>query len=94
MTKEARSLPNWPAAMDTALAASYLGLSEASFRAVAAREHVAPIDLGLSVTRWRKRDLDALVDRLPARGANSETEETTDSMVDDALARVRRRQQG
>ena len=81
--------------MDTALAASYLALSESSFRVVAARAGVQPVDLGLAVTRWRRTDLDGLVDRLPHRGgaATGSPESDQDEAVA-ALERVRRRAGG
>jgi hypothetical protein len=53
--------------MDTALAASYVGLGETTFRGWAARHGLKPIDLGVSVTRWRKSDLDAAIDGSPLR---------------------------
>lgn len=82
-------LPNWPAAMDTGMAAAYVGLSEASFRALACREQVFPIDMGLSVTRWRKRDLDGLIDRLPLRGQPGAIgEDAGRDLVAEALAKV------
>src|SRR5258708_7466009 len=97
MTRSADlALPNWPAVMDTAMAALYLALSESSFRSVAARAGVRPVDLGLSGTRWRRTDLHTLVNRLPPRGADVTA--APDSVDTDAakaaLERVRRRSGG
>lgn len=85
------ALPNWPALMDVDLARAYCGeLCEASFHALAARNNVAPVDMGMRVTRWRKSDLDRLVDRLPARGDPKDTAPVVD-LAEQALERVRRR---
>jgi hypothetical protein len=86
-------LPNWPRLMDTQMAASYLAVGESSFRALAARGGIRPVDLGLSVTRWRREDLDGLVDKLPARGADCGITDTFEvDVAEAALERVRRRQ--
>lgn len=89
-------LPSWPNLMDTPTAASYFSLSEASFRAVAARHNIQPVEMGLSVTRWRKHDLDQLSDRFPARGgvANDAEPKATEDLVKDALENVRRQLKG
>lgn len=68
-------MPNWPALLDEALAAAYLDVSEGTFRLICAKAGLKPVDAyGIRVTRFRKTDLDALVDRLPARGATSDPE--------------------
>jgi hypothetical protein len=76
--------------MDTEMAASYVGLCPATFQLVAARSSVAAVDLGVRATRWRKADLDRLVDRLPARGDPKDTAPVVD-LAEQALERVRRR---
>ena len=59
----------WPALLTTELACAYVQLSEASFRFLAKRRGVKPADIaGLAVTRWRKADLDRMIDSLPTAG--------------------------
>jgi hypothetical protein len=82
------ALPDWPALMDTALAAAYCSMSEASFRFVARRRDVKPVDTGLSLVRWRRKDLDGLIDSLPGRGANSAP--VVDVEIDPAETALRR----
>lgn len=82
-------LPSWPALMDTEMAASYVGLCPATFQLVASRYSVAAVDLGVRATRWRKADLDRLVDRLPARGDPKDTAPV--DLAQAALERARRR---
>lgn len=85
-------LPNWPKLMDTQMAASYLAIGESSFRSVAARAGIQPVDLGLSVTRWRREDLDGLVDQLPPRGVDYPiAAESEIDPAEAALQRVRQR---
>lgn len=84
------ALPNWPALMDTEMAASYVGLCPATFQLVAARYNVAAVDLGVRATRWRKADLDRLVDRLPARGDPKDTAPVVD-LAQAALEKAERR---
>lgn len=59
----------WPALLPIDLACAYTQLSEASFRFAARKHGVFPVDIGLSVTRWSRTDLDRLIDSLPRRGA-------------------------
>lgn len=90
---DAIPMPAWPAMLTTELACAYTSLSEASFRAFAKLNRLEPRDCaGLAVTRWRKADLDALIDSLPARGAQmpADTPPAADP-VDLALQRVKRR---
>ena len=80
-------------AIETACA--YLSLSPKSFRWVAARQGVRPVDLGMAVTRWRKADLDALLDNLAARGAELAPEalsalDPADLALERAARRARR----
>lgn len=84
-------LPNWPALLDEDLAAAYLHMSPESFRAVTAQNKVAPVDMGLRLLRWRRRDLDALVDRLPARGAKLNPDAPIRDPAKAGLEKVRRR---
>lgn len=59
----------WPALLTTDLACAYTQLSEQSFRWLAHQRGVRPTDVaGLAVTRWRRSDLDRMIDSLPARG--------------------------
>lgn len=89
-------MPAWPALLTTELACAYTTLSESSFRAFVKLNHVEPRECaGLAVTRWRRADLDALIDSLPARGA----EMTPDAPpaadpANIALERARRRARG
>jgi hypothetical protein len=85
-----RDLPNWPAAMETELAASYVGLGETSFRGWAARNGVMPIDLGVAVIRWRKRDLDAAIEASPLKPGEGSTIDLEAAQAA-ALARVAKR---
>lgn len=85
-------IPDWPALMDAPTAAAYLSISESSFRFVARVQGVKPVDMGLATVRWRRKDLDGLIDRLPARGANIHA--ATPAIQDPAevaLVRARRR---
>lgn len=62
------ALPNWPAMMATEMAAAYVSMSESGFQALAAAHGVRPVDLGrLRGVRWKKGDVDRLVDSLPVR---------------------------
>ena len=62
-------MPAWPLLMGASTAALYLEIAERSFRALARRAGLRPVDLGLGVVRWRRDDVDALVAALPRRGA-------------------------
>jgi hypothetical protein len=51
---------------------------------------VKPVDMGLDMKRWRRRDLDRLVDSLPEKGADVEPgKQPAVSAAQDALSRVR-----
>lgn len=82
-------LPDWPALMSVELAAAYVGLSPDSFQALAARKGLRAVDLGLRALRWRRRDLDALIDRLPVRGERAPL--PAPDLADQALQLVARR---
>lgn len=84
-------LPNWPALMDLELACAYTQLGETQFKALSACYNVAPRDLGaIRGVRWRRVDLDRLIDSLPARGEPSPAAATEDP-AQAALLRVRKR---
>ncbi|PZR37215.1 hypothetical protein [Caulobacter segnis] len=85
------SLPHWPAMMDLELACAYTQLGETQFKALSARYNVAPRDLGgIRGVRWRRSDLDRLIDSLPARGEPSDQDAAVDQ-AQAALQRVRKR---
>lgn len=91
------ALPNWPALMDPEMAAAYCTLKEDAFKALAAKYGVSPRDLGgIRGVRYRRGDLDQLIDKLPARGEASPEPANQASIHDahdtgGALARVRSR---
>lgn len=58
-------LPNWPLLMTTSLACRYLSLDEDSFQHLANASDVRPVELGLSVIRWRRNDLDRMIAKFP-----------------------------
>lgn len=94
----AMPLPDWPAVMDEALARAYVSLGADVFQRLVRRHKVLPVDCdGARVLRYRRRDLDRMVDSLPARGETAPDEAAApplDSSGDDAdagLDRVRRR---
>lgn len=74
MTRAAPALPDWPALMDRAMAADYLRVSQGSFTVIAAKQNLRPVQMDVDVIRWRRRDLDALIDSLPLRGVPSDPE--------------------
>lgn len=91
-------LPDWPVLMGVDLACAYTQLGEDSFRFLARKRGVKPVDCeGLGVTRWRRADLDRLVDSLPHRGAEmaatapSANDADDDSAAQRALEKARRR---
>ncbi|GEM_PF-2561606 len=62
------SLPNWPGLMNTEMASAYVSLSESAFQGLAARRGVQPVDMGpMRGVRWKRGDLDRLIDNLPLR---------------------------
>lgn len=68
----------WPALLTTELACAYTCLGEMSFRLLARKGDVQPVECGgLAVTRWRRADLDRLIDSLPARGAEMRPQEAS-----------------
>jgi len=86
---------DWPALMDLQTAGDYLGLSAGALIGLLKRENVSPVALGGRARRWRRRDLDDLVERLPAcwpREAEEGPAETV--QLDRALAAVERRALG
>lgn len=85
----------WPALMDEDLACAYLCVSRDTFRVMCGHAGVRPVDpFGLRMARWRKADLDAMVDSLPLRGASSgepAAAPTAPSAAEAALERAMRR---
>lgn len=68
--------PAWPALLTTDLACAYTQLSEQSFRWLANQRGLKPADCaGLAVTRWRRADIDRMIDSLPERGGEMEPQE-------------------
>jgi predicted DNA-binding transcriptional regulator AlpA len=83
---------DWPALMDLATVSAYLALAPGSVASLLRRENIFPVELGGRFKRWRRSDLDALIARLPARGAPAEPAcQPLESGVDWALAAVERR---
>ena len=83
---------DWPALMDLSTAGDYLAIAPGSLLSLLRREHVSPVDLGLKLRRWRRRDLDDLVERLPmtwVQAARRDPDERT--QIDAALAAVEQR---
>jgi len=89
--RAAEYAPDWPAALTTGHAADYLEIGVSSFLALARREGVRPVPLGLAVTRWRRADLDELLSRLAARGELPIDIETPETDPAAALERMRLR---
>jgi hypothetical protein len=76
--------------MDNRLACAYLSIGENSLRTLTALRGVKPVDMGLDMKRWRRRDLDRLVDSLPEKGADAEPgAKPVANAAQDALSRVR-----
>lgn len=87
-------LPDWPALMSAAVAGAYLGMSASSFEVLAARRGLRRVKLDVRCTRWRRRDVDALIEGLPFVQADEREAEPAaepDAFNDEeaaALARV------
>lgn len=86
-------LPAWPALMATDVACAYLSMGEASFRFLVRARQIAPVECaGLALVRWRKSDLDRLIDSLPARGAEIPPDSAPPvDLAQAALERAKRR---
>lgn len=83
---------DWPALMDLTTAGDYLALAPSSLLGLLRREHVSPVDLGLKLRRWRRKDLDDLVERLPLTWVqNARRDPDERARTDAALAAVERR---
>lgn len=82
-------MPDWPALMNATTAALYLEISPASFQALARRNRVRSVDLGLNVTRWRRVDLDQFIETLPVKDQSGVT--IDGDPFDEALQRASRR---
>lgn len=96
MTRPAPSqlpLPAWPALLTTDLACAYLSLGEVSLKYLAKRAGVTPVDCaGLALVRWRRGDLDRLIDSLGARGSEILPDAAPPvDLAQAALARAQRR---
>ena len=91
------ALPDWPALMDVELARLYMGgMSVSVFHGLANQHGVRPVDLGRRLSRWKKADLDRIVDSLQARGADLRVVEPAEAdsvatAADRALERVAQR---
>ena len=86
---EAGMLPDWPALMSAEMASRYLSLDENSFAIVCAAAGAHPIDLGLDLRRWRRRDLDKLVSALLLKlQAPPMLKPTQGALDEDALERL------
>jgi hypothetical protein len=59
------SIREWPALMDLDTAGAYLTLAPGSLINLLRRENIAPVEVGARLRRWRRQDLDALLERLP-----------------------------
>ena len=83
----------WPALMDLGTAGAYLTLAPGSLLSLLRREHISPVKVGARLKRWRRQDLDALVERLPRSptSAPDGPPQDPEDEVDVALARVDRR---
>lgn len=87
---------DWPALMDLGTAGDYLALKPASLLRLLGRENIQAVDVGAKLRRWRRRDLDDLIARLPPRGLRGSTaasDDKQDGNLDRALAAVERRAQ-
>lgn len=92
MTMADRPLPHWPALMDEATAAAYCSCSGPTFRALTSKFKVQPISTDFRLLRWRKTDIDAMIDRLPTRGVPSTPEAVRAvESLDEARKRARKR---
>jgi hypothetical protein len=60
--------PDWPSLMSIETVGAYLDMSASSARTFLARNGIGPVTTGMSLARWRVRDIDACIDRLPVRG--------------------------
>lgn len=83
---------DWPALMDLTTAGDYLALAPGSLLSLLRRERVAPVDLGVKLRRWRRSDLDELVERLPMTWVQDARRDPQERQVTEAaLAAVERR---
>lgn len=94
MTDTRSPTPHWPALLDDALAAAFMCMSEDSLATVAALHGVRKVNTGLRLSRWKLKDLEALVDRLPYRGQLDAPPIALKDPGSTALDRVRRRVRG
>jgi hypothetical protein len=92
-------MPSWPALLPIDLACLYCQMGADSFRFFTRQHGVVPVDTGLTMTRYRRSDLDRMIDSLPARGAEMRPEAHANDPppvddADEALARAERRVRG
>ena len=59
-------LPDWPAMMPIDVVEAYTTLGRDLFLGLAARKGLKPVDLGARRIVWRRREIDAFIDQLPA----------------------------
>jgi hypothetical protein len=79
----------WPSLLRDKRAADYCDVSESTFLTLAALKGLKPVDIPLRVKRWRRSDLDALIDGLPLRGPDEPRAALlVDDSADEGLRRV------
>jgi hypothetical protein len=64
MSAQTRLPEAWPRLLSRSQSAAYCGISESAFARICP---VAPLDLGMNVIRYNRRQLDAWIDGLPPR---------------------------
>lgn len=62
---DARDVGRWPALLTFETACRYLSLDRAQFLAIAEKWKVMPIRVDGEELRWRQKDLNRMIDRLP-----------------------------
>lgn len=83
---------DWPALMDLRTAGEYLALRPSTVVRFLERQAVPAVDLGVRLRRWRKRDLDVLIARLPPYGAGDHAPSQEEGGgMDQAIEAVERR---
>lgn len=88
----AADMPDWPALMDAPTAAAYCCVSESTVRAVLLRRGIKPVDMGCKSVRYRRADLDRMIDSLPTVEAGSPIPvEPVRDLAEEALRLVKAR---
>lgn len=80
--------------MDLQTAGEYLQLKPSTLASLLGRECVHAVDVGARLRRWRRRDLDTLIERLPAagfRGSPGLSNDKEEKGTERAIAAVERR---